>query len=417
MGDVDEQAGVSKMRQVRIVGKRRRGAVLPLMMIAVVVLLTMAVGLLSLGYHGRLAGVRSASEIAARSAADSALAEAICQMNVKLQVKPWSDSSLPVTSGQSLPNAEATYAYVVTKGSGGAYEVEAVGSSGSSTRTVDSTLRLKGPFDFAVFAEDTLELKNGSLVDWYNFDADDHAMQLGTNSTNSGAIILKNGTTINGDVVVGAGGEPATVIDQHAGVTITGSTYAMPYTQVLLPVSVPVALLSLPSEGIIDKSMTISSNAHYDSIDLGNSKVLTIDEPVMLYIARDIELGNSAEIRIGGSSDGDDDASLILYLGGDLEAKNSSGLNNLTQEAGRFELYCLSSCQSIDLKNSSDFYGAIYAPSANVLLRNSADVYGSIVADTFELKNSATVYYDTSLRDRSENDEAVRVVIERWTEQ
>lgn len=130
-----------------------------------------------------------------------------------------------------------------------------------------------------------------------------------------------------------------------------------------------------------------------------------------MYITGDIILGNSAEIEI------EEDSSLILYLGGNFEGKNSSTINNETQIPKNWRIYALDSCESIVLKNSSDFYGTIYAPNAEVTMDNSADMHGSIVAKNFDQKNSGDFNYDASLRDVSSDDEMVSFVIANWSEQ
>ena len=112
----------------------------------------------------------------------------------------------------------------------------------------------------------------------------------------------------------------------------------------------------------------------------------------------------------------ENDASLILYLGGDFEGKNSSTVNNETQDPQKLKIYGLDSCENIRFKNSSDFYGAIYAPNADVVMDNSANIYGSVVSKSFEQKNSATFNYDVSLRDVSTNDMTVYFTIKNWHE-
>ena len=79
-------------------------------------------------------------------------------------------------------------------------------------------------------------------------------------------------------------------------------------------------------------------------------------------------------------------------------------------------MLCLPTCTYIKLKNSANFYGAIYAPYANITLDNGADVYGSIVGSTFILKNNGTFFYDANLRDRTVNDALVRFTTDRWSE-
>lgn len=52
------------------------------------ILLAMSVGLLSLGLNSRIYSMRTASDIAARCAADAGLTMAVFEMNEKLKVKP-----------------------------------------------------------------------------------------------------------------------------------------------------------------------------------------------------------------------------------------------------------------------------------------------------------------------------------------
>jgi hypothetical protein len=171
-----------------------------------------------------------------------------------------------------------------------------------------------------------------------------------------------------------------------------------------------VAIDSLPSGGDIINNTTIISSGKYSSIDLGNSETVIISGHVTLYITGDITLGNSAELQI------EPDASLTLYLGGDFEGKNSSAVNNETEDPGSLQIYGLESCETIIFKNSSDLYGVIYAPDADVIMNNSADIYGAVVAETFDMKNSGSFMYDASLRDVSANEELVRFKINRWHE-
>ena len=394
----------------KLLKSKRRGSAIPLAMVAVMILLAMGVGLLSLGSNSRMYSIRVASDIAARCAADTGLTTALFEMNEKLKVKPWNDSSLPEATNESLPYCDAVFSYTVTGNPSTGYTIESIGTSGIAERKVVCILKPQGPFEFAVFAEEGAELKNSALVDWYNYDIDDEILKFGTNSIASGAFTFRNSATINGDVVVGVGGNPDLVIDDF-GATITGETRALTERNTLLPIAVPQWLESLPSSGTIQNNTTITNSAKYNSINLENSKTLLIDGDVSLYVIGEIILSNSAEIQI------DNDASLILYLGGDFEGKNSSTINNLTQETKKLQIYCLDSCENILFKNSSDFYGVLYAPDADVIMYNSANIYGAIVAKDFEQKNSGTFNYDASLRDASVNDEAVRFVVTNWYEE
>ncbi|NQT00809.1 MAG: hypothetical protein HQ580_02170 [Planctomycetes bacterium] len=393
----------------RLLQSKKRGSAIPLAVVAVLILLAMGTGLLSMGLHSRTISLRMTSDIAARCAADAGLTKALFEMNEKLQVKPWNGSSLPLETEISLPYCDEVYSYSVTSDSG-IYTIQSTGTSAQSQRTVSCTLQLQGPFEAAIFTEGFINLHNSAEVDWYNYDADDANMKVGTNSTADGSVRLANSAIINGDVAVGVGGDPDTAIDLGNSAIIEGQTTALSEEVELPPVTVPDWLQWLPSFGTINNDTTINHSSKYSSIDLGNSETVIINGDITLYITGDITLGNSAELQI------EPDASLTLYLGGDFEGKNSSTVNNETEDPGSLQIYGLDSCETIIFKNSSDLYGAIYAPDADIIMNNSANVYGAVVAKTFDMKNSGTFMYDASLRDASVNEELVRFEIKRWHE-
>ena len=393
----------------KLLQSKKRGSAIPLAVIVVLILLAMGTGLLSLGLNSRIFSTRTTSDIAARCAADAGLTKALFEMNEQLKVKPWNDSTLPLETQISLPNCDAVYSYTVTNDSG-IYTVQATGASAQYQRTVSCTLQLQGPFEAAIFTEGFINLNNSAEVDWYNFDASDSSMKVGTNSTADGSVDLANSAIINGDVAVGVGGDPDTAIVLGGSAVIAGTTSALTEEIELLPITVPEAIDSLASGGDINNNITISSSGKYSSIDLGNSETVIIDGDVTLYITGDITLGNSAELQI------EPGASLTLYLGGDFEGKNSSSVNNETEDPGSLQIYGLDSCEELRFKNSSDLYGTIYAPNADVIMNNSANVYGAVVAETFDMRNSGVFMYDASLRDASVNEELVRFEIDRWYE-
>lgn len=388
---------------------------IPLAMLTVIILSVIGVGLLSLGMHGRLFSVQTTSEVAARCAADAGLTKALFEMNEKLKVTPWDGSSLPQATDEMLPNSDATFSYTVTGDIINGYTIECTGKSGLAERKINATLHLQGPFESAIFVDATIDLKNGTVVDWYNYDENERNLQIGTNSTEPAGIDLKNGATVNGDVVVGAGGDPDVVINA-TWATITGDTYALTQKYDLPPITVPQHIQELPSQGTIEDTTTITTSGKYDEIDLANSKIITIDGQVTLYIIGDVILKNSAELQVV-DADTNPDASLVLYLGGDAEVKNSGAINNMAEDAAKVKIYGLDSCESIILKNGTNLYGTIYAPNADVEMQNSADVFGAVVARSFVQKNSATFKYDASLRDVSEDERIVRFVVEQWREE
>ncbi|KPJ66762.1 MAG: hypothetical protein AMJ43_07080 [Coxiella sp. DG_40] len=396
---------------------KTKGSAMALILIALVVILIMGIGTLELGLRSRLFAIRTASEIAARCAADAGLTKCLYEMNQKLKVKPWNGGSMPVALHEQLANSDATFSYTVTPDANNRYIVNSFGQSGPVRRKVTSTFKLEGLFEYAIFTQGIMTLRNGTTISAYNLDAGDPPLQIGTNSTQVGAITSKLGVTIDGDVIVGVGGNPNTVINSCLEGVITGNTYSLPETHKTPPITVPEYLLNMPSSGTITTSTTITNSAKYDAISLtGTSNAITINGAVELYVIGSIRLGNTCQIKIVDATT-NPNASLTLYVGGNILFDNGSAINNLSMDAHKLKIYGLDTCTKIDLKNSGTFYGAIYAPNADIHLYNNSEIYGSIVGKTFVQDVGANVHYDASLRNASVNDIGVKFVVRNWHEE
>ncbi len=379
-------------------------------MIAAIFLFVIGVGLLCIGFNRHMAAIRANRQLAARDAADYGLTKAVYGMNKKLRLGSWSDTNLPAQANTPLPGADASYGYVVNGDMWNGYSARATGTCGSAHRTINCNFRIRGPFENAILTRSSMVLINNSIVDWFNYDEDDDSLKIGTTSSAPDSVVLKSGVTINGDFVVGEGAKPIDVIDDQ-GATINGIVYpGAADNDVMLP-QVPDPLASADSSGSIQIPTTLTTSGKYDNIRLLNGEALTIEGDVELYVTGDVTLDNSARIDI------DPNAHLTIYLAGSLDGKNSSGFNNSTQQPPRLKLYGLETCNSIIIKNSAKFYGIIYAPTATVDMHNGAEIYGAVVADSYIQRNSATFYYDASLRDVGLGDDFIRFVPTHWREQ
>ena len=400
----------------KLLQSKKSGFVMVLMLLAVVILSVIGLGLLGLGQQSRMLAVRNVSEFVARCSADAGLTKAVFEMNEKLEVKPWDGSALPSAISETLPNCDGVFSYTVA-GDSSSYSIESIGKSGRAERTVSCVLRLQGPFESAIFANTSISLKNGAMVDGYNYGGGEENLQIGTNNTEPGSITLANEAVVNGDVVVGVGGDPDVVIDSDWS-NITGETYALTERYELPSITVPQYLQDLSSQGTISGSTVMTSSGKYDSINLAHTETLTltIDGSVALYIIGNIELKNDAQLQIVDVNT-NPDASLILYVGGNIAVGNAGVINNETADPKRLKIYGLDSCENIQFDNASAFCGTIYAPKADVVFCNAVNIFGAVVADNFKQENAGVFYYDASLRDVSLNDECVRFVVNQWQEE
>ena len=400
---------------------------MPLAVVAILILLAVGVGLLGLGFQGRVYSFRTASDIAARCAADTGLAMALFEMNQKLQVKPFSEGTLPQATDVQLPYSDQVCSYRVTGNLGSCYTIEATGVSGLAHRTVRAVIGLQSAFNHAILTKQSLTLKPGTLVDGYNSlnpSDTDIDISVGSQSASSSSVILNMSTIVNGDVFV-AGNLDLAIKD--LGATVNGDKY------VSAPQPLPgVTAPALPDKGALSAkgvavTITPANSGTYSSIDLQLAatkvKGVTALTPaalvieggnVVLHVTGDIQLGNSCEIVVK------DGASLTIYSDGNIHCREGSGINteNPPEEALTFQLYATGQgAQYFDIKAKSQFTGVIYAPNADVDLYANGDAYGSIVARDFEFKSGGNFYYDEALQEKDTvNDEAVQFVVTRWYE-
>lgn len=393
---------------------RTSGSVLAGVLVVIGILLIIGGSMLVLGWQSRMAALRTTAEIRARAAADSGLEKAVFDINAKVRNGLWDDTNLPAESA-SLPGTEDQYDYTLVGDAAGGLVISANGRYRQTQRSVLAAVELAGIYEYAIYGIDSIELKNGTMVDGFNYDADEPLLQIATSSTASGHIDMKNGVTIVGDVLVGVGGDPDVVIGEGPGVTIVGNTYSLPVAWNPPIIPVPAYLSASAPLGAITNSGTISISGKYSGINLGNGEILTIDGEVELYITGNVDLGNDAEIRVVDAA-ANPNASLTIYLGGDFTGKNGSGFNNLTQDAQKLTLYGLANCTSIELFAKDAFYGTVYAPCAGIELKNAVEVFGAMVGNSFIQKESAGFHFDANLRKVSVEDFGVRFVVRRWQE-
>jgi len=405
----------------KLLQSKKRGSALALAVVAVLILLAMGTGLLSLGMNSRIFSIRTTSDIMARCAADAGLTMALFRMNEKKQqVGLWDGSTLPQAIDEKLPNCDATYSYTVTGDLTNGYSVKSVGRANQAERTVYATLGLEGLFEYAILTKESLILKPDTLIDGYNsedpFDTD-FEIDISTQSTADASVILNSGVTVKGDITVGIGGDPDTVI-KDMGAT-TGDRIGGIIEEPLPLISPP----ALPNKGVdivaTGETVTLSpsDSGQYGSIIVTKGSQIGVLEisggDVVLYLTGDIDLGESCELVVK------DNSSLTVYIDGDIHCRANSAVNAEypPEEPSKFQIYGTSEVQqSFDIKAKNDWSGTIYAPNADVILYANGDFYGSTVSNSFELKAGGNYYYDEALRTVNVDDLGVRFVIKRWYE-
>jgi hypothetical protein len=413
----------------KLLQSKRCGSAIPLTVVAIIILLAMGVGLLSMGFNSRVYSVRTTSDIKARCAADAGLEMALFEMNKKLKVKPWNGSMLPQAINVKLPYYDATCSYRVIGTLAGGYILQSRGVSGNASRAVSATIKLQSGFSHAILTEEQLVLKSNTIVDAYN-SADptdtEFEVDIGSQSNSNDSVVLNMGSVVNGDVFVATGADLDGAI-RGAG-TVSGEKYTSA-PELLPSVTAPV----LPDKPAITLtgqtlSLTPADNGIYPEINLLQEEIIekkkVIDTipsvievsggDVVLHLTGDIQLGNSCEIIVK------DGSTLTIYTDGNIHCRYGSSINMEapSEQADTLQIFTTGQdSQFIDIKAKSEFTGTIYAPDDDVVLYANGDAYGSIVAKSFDYKAGGNFYFDEALRDKvSIDDEAIIFAVNRWYE-
>lgn len=413
----------------KLLQSKRRGSAIPLAVVAMLILLAMGVGLLSLGFNGRVFSIRNASDISARCAADAGLTMALFEMNEKLKIKPWNDSTLPYAVNVKLPYYDATCTYRVIGSLAGGYTLQSFGKSSEASRGVSATIKLQSGFSHAILTKEQLVLKSDTIIDGYNsMDPTDaeFVVDIGSQSNANDSVVLNMGVVVNGDVFVATGAELDDAI-RGAG-TVTGDKYTSapePLPPVTAPVLDPKLAIDVTGQTL---TLTPADSGSYPEIYLRQGEVLekkkVIDTipsilevsggDVVLHLTGDIQLENSCEIIVKPGS------TLTIYTDGNIHSRNGSSISteNPPEAATSIQIYTTGEDkQFIDIKAKAEFTGVIYAPDDDVVLYAKGNAYGSIIADSFNYMAGGNFYFDEALRDNvSVNDEAVIFTVDRWYE-
>lgn len=389
------------------------GSALTLMLFAAVLLTLTGMALLNLGFQSRISAIRTAQGIQARWSADAGLVKAVVEMNNKLTAKTWSDISMPAVTKEVLFESDQNFSYQVDKDGSGNYTVTSTGIVGPATKRVYATMGFKGLFDGAILVKDRISLMPNTLIAGYNSGDPtdtDFDLTIGTTSTVADSIPIGPGTVIEGDVFVGVGGDPSTVIG--AGGTINGQKYTLleePDFPVITPPPLPDTGTALSATG---STITVdpTGSGIYTGISLSSGVLEIQGGDVELYITGNIDMGNGCELIVRPGS------SLTLYINGDINADNSAGFNNQAGNVKDFQLFATGTEQVFNLKAMSSIFGTVYAPDVEITLYPKAEMRGAIVGKSVTFKSGSTFYYDEALRDVSIDDVGARFIVKRWRE-
>lgn len=282
--------------------------------------------------------------------------------------------------------------------------VISTGSINGAVKEVQASVRNNSTplFNMAVFGDDGMELKSNTHTDSYDSEVGAYGGSnvgsngdIGTNAitTTPSAISLLGNAVINGDALVGPGGNPDTAISLDFNCHITGSKSAASSPRELPSITPPSGL---PDKGSINMDfgeMTITSSGRYSSIAMDGISTLTIGGTGEIVIYADsLTLDSISTLKIDSTV-----AKVTIYVSQTFTVDSNSKINNLSKDPLKMAIFGTDSLTSCTFDSNSQYYGTLYAKNADIILDGNTQVFGAVVGKTVRTDSNAIIHYDEAL--------------------
>jgi hypothetical protein len=253
----------------------------------------------------------------------------------------------------------------------------------STTTTVDYVAT--DPFADAMHGRGQIQLIGNANTDSYDSrlgaynvggNRHDHG-DVSTDGTTSGIISVGSNSTVDGSAEIGPGGNVGTGIEIGSHGQITGD-------QTNEPAVWNMPLSQIPSGTINSGALTLSGNTvrtlgtgtyWFTSIRITGNGQLQVSGAVKIYVTGSIDIGGN-----GIATAGNLPPNLFIY---GTAANLSSPTVNV--------------CTSVSIHGNGNFYGAVYAPSANIAVSGNGAAFGSLTGNTVQINGNGGFHYDEAL--------------------
>ncbi len=389
----------------------RRGTVMFISLLAVLVLTMLAVPTLVRVSSNHRLTEKDFRELAAQSLAEAGVDRAIWELNYG-SIASWAGEGATRTlslTGVTTSDGTAAGDVDVTVTGVGTDDlvVVAIGRVGwTGDLTIDRKVRVvlehgfQSFFDFGIFGDEGFDLHGNAYTDSYNsgdgaYDPANYRSlgNVGTNAFHQWDVVLLNNTIVHGDAITGFGSDPEYVIRLRNAATITGDKTALNAPKPLPPFPVP----SLPPRGALttttDSTDTvITESGTYSSFTLATNSKVTISGHVTLFVDGDFLMNANSTLEITPGS------TVEIVLGhGTFQQDSNTAVNNLTLDPKALAIMGTADFTNMIWRANSDFYGVVYVPEATIDYAANGDFYGSLVCNYLTMSSETGIHYDESL--------------------
>lgn len=296
----------------------------------------------------------------------------------------------------------------------GRYTIKSTGLCGAGRASLAMSVEKQSSSvaTLGVFADRGLVAEAGSFID--SFDSRDGPytpamlaigapLPTGARCGSNGDVALHGGASavkVYGDVRPG----PGMTLLRGSGVVVSGATAPSETTSTLPAIDVPVIASSgARATSARAPSITLGAGQHaYDALHVGGRHSLHVDGPAEIVIgALQVDAGGSVTIDASGGP-------VKIYVTSSIELAAGSTFSTASTLPGAVALLVSASelvdrdgdgtpDEPVSIDASGEYYGTVYAPSANVSTSPTLAIHGAIAARTLTLRAGTQFHFDRAL--------------------
>ncbi|HEY2250866.1 MAG TPA: TadG family pilus assembly protein [Planctomycetaceae bacterium] len=399
-----------RLRGQVIAFHHRRGAVLTLVALLLVVLLGCLAFSIDLGYiqvaraqlqtaadAGALAGARGLTICCPSTALSEAqrVAQLNSVMNAKVSVVSaqdvtlgtWDDNSLSFSalSGSAQSGANAVKVTCqLSAARGNALTLFFARVFGVNTQDLSATAIAKStPVTCGAFIGlDYVKISGGSSTDSYSSSSGYSKGSTGSqgNVCSNAKITMSGDATVNGDAHPG----PGYSVSTSGAASVSGSKAAL--TQPLTEAAIDPGTAATVSDN--NKIPLSSRNKNpvdsHGNFDLSANDSVTISPGT--YYFTSLTLSGSSSLLITGKT--------IIYVAGKVDVSGGT-MTNSSEIPSNLQIYAMG--PSVTISGGSNMYGVVYAPTTDITRSGGSDFFGMMVGKSLTLSGGGGLHADTAL--------------------